>query len=393
CYLPWGRINQVETAALTYLFHGAGSAAGPDPAADLEKTVKGLSESEFFAPLQRLAAMGEGGITVRPIDATPTAVGALPDRPAASGRLSARLFSGRIDRSWRVASYSMLAAGRREAEEDEAPDRDRTGEADARRPATPARPPARDDILDFPGGARAGTFFHELLEKIPFAAGADGQRRALVAQTLSRFRYDERWQDAVCRGLNRVLSTPLSAEDPDLVLSSVRRNRRLHEAAFFFPLKRIDARTLEALLPEGARFSGRLRFSPVHGYLKGYIDLIFHHRGRYFLVDWKSNRLGERPAEYGPAAVSQVMGEAQYSLQYVLYCLALDLYLRNRDPGYTYEQGFGGVFYLFIRGMRPERGPELGVYSDRPEPAVIDALRQALVVERPDVPYLNQNIR
>ncbi|MGD8369406.1 MAG: UvrD-helicase domain-containing protein, partial [Desulfobacterales bacterium] len=55
CYLPWGRINQAEMAALTYLFHGAGSAAGPDPAADLEKTVKGLSESEFFAPLQRLA--------------------------------------------------------------------------------------------------------------------------------------------------------------------------------------------------------------------------------------------------------------------------------------------------------------------------------------------------
>jgi exodeoxyribonuclease V beta subunit len=73
------------------------------------------------------------------------------------------------------------------------------------------------------------------------------------------------------------------------------------------------------------------------------------------------------------------MGEAHYSLQYVLYCLALDLYLRNRDPGYTYDAGFGGVFYLFIRGMRPERGPELGVYFDRPEPAAIARLRQVLV--------------
>ncbi len=379
CYLAWGRINPVETSPLTYLFHGAGAAAESDPAAALARAVKGLSDFEFFAPLNRLAATAGGSIAVLPLDSAPPAAGAGQKRTESAKPLSARVFSGRIDRSWRVASYSMLAAGHRETEEGETPDRDRIGGGDARPAPAAPKAPAMDDILDFPGGARAGTFFHEVMEKIPFGAGGAGERRALVARFLNRYRYDRRWQEAVFCGIERVLSTPLSADDPDLVLSAVPRTLRLHETAFFFPLKRVDARTLASLLPEGAPLSGGLRFSPVQGYLKGYIDLIFRHRGRYFLVDWKSNRLGERPSDYDPGALSRVMGEANYSLQYALYCLALDLYLRNRDPGYTYDAGFGGVFYLFIRGMRPERGPELGVYFDRPEAAAIARLRQVLV--------------
>ena len=239
--------------------------------------------------------------------------------------------------------------------------------------------PERTDILDFPGGTRAGNFFHELLENAPFRPEATDQRRRLTARLLRRHRYDDRWLDAVTLGIERVLSTPLTEGDSQLILSSVRNEQRLHEVSFFFPLKRIDSWKLGGLLPGLPPAGERLRFSPVQGYLKGYIDLVFQHGGRYFLVDWKSNRIGPAAADYHRSALGRVMTEAHYHLQYALYSLALDLYLRQRDPAYRFDSGFGGVFYLFLRGMRPERGAEWGVFFDRPERALITRLRDALV--------------
>ena len=119
--------------------------------------------------------------------------------------------------------------------------------------------------------------------------------------------------------------------------------------------------------------------------LKGYIDLVFFHRGRYYLVDWKSNFLGSDRKSYGPEALSRVMKEARYDLQYTLYCLALDLYLRKKDAGYRYETGFGGAFYLFLRGMHPEAKNRPGVFFDRPKPSLIDRLRDRLVARSPDI--------
>ena len=67
-----------------------------------------------------------------------------------------------------------------------------------------------------------------------------------------------------------------------------------------------------------------------------------------------------------------------YILQYHLYTLALHQYLRQQLPDYRYEKDFGGVFYIFIRGVDPDLGPEFGIYKDLPNPKLIDALAQAL---------------
>src|SRR5262249_20917014 len=119
----------------------------------------------------------------------------------------------------------------------------------------------------------------------------------------------------------------------------------------------------------------RLRFDPVEGYLRGFIDLLFEFEHRYFILDWKSNWLGNRPADYAEAGMRDAMVEHNYFLQAHLYVLAADLFLRSRLRKYDYARDFGGVFYVFLRGVDP-RDPNLGIFHQRPNEDTIRALRE-----------------
>lgn len=93
--------------------------------------------------------------------------------------------------------------------------------------------------------------------------------------------------------------------------------------------------------------------------LKGFIDLVFRHDGRYYLLDYKSNWLGEDREAYTQQAMIQAMRLHRYDLQYQLYSLALHRYLRHRIADYHYERHFGGVIYLFYAawtGRKAGRG-------------------------------------
>lgn len=101
----------------------------------------------------------------------------------------------------------------------------------------------------------------------------------------------------------------------------------------------------------------------------GFIDLVFEHQGRYYLADYKSNRLDG----YGPANLRAAMAAHRYDLQYLIYTVALHRYLGQRLRGYDYERHFGGVYYLFPRGMSPQGGNG-GIFFDRPGFALIEGL-------------------
>ncbi len=96
-------------------------------------------------------------------------------------------------------------------------------------------------------------------------------------------------------------------------------------------------------------------------------------------MDWKSNFLGSRVEDYGKKALLREMKENFYILQYHIYTLALHQYLKNRIPDYDYENHFGGVFYVFLRGVDPEKGPEFGIYRDEPGKDLIEALERNLI--------------
>jgi len=120
-----------------------------------------------------------------------------------------------------------------------------------------------------------------------------------------------------------------------------------------------------------------LEFEAVNGFVKGYLDLALRWDGRFYIVDWKSNWLGAQVEDYRPEALARVMARQFYTLQYHLYTVALHRYLQMRLPGYEYERHFGGVRYLFLRGLDPAR-PELGVFGDRPAAAWVTKLSASL---------------
>jgi exodeoxyribonuclease V beta subunit len=134
-----------------------------------------------------------------------------------------------------------------------------------------------------------------------------------------------------------------------------------------------------AIAQRYARHLRALGFPPLAGFLRGSIDLVFEHERRFWLIDWKSNRLGSRASDYGREALAEIMNRHHYVLQYHLYVATLDRYLRHRRPGYDYERDFGGVLYVFLRGVG---GDGRGVFFDRPPAALVKDLSGLLEFAR-----------
>src|SRR3990172_7062583 len=108
--------------------------------------------------------------------------------------------------------------------------------------------------------------------------------------------------------------------------------------------------------------------------MKGLIDFVLENDGRFYIVDYKSNWLGPTASHYDRENVAEAMVREAYALQYLIYSVALHRYLKQRVPGYDYDRHFGGVFYLFLRGITDSLGPDYGIFRDRPTLALIDAL-------------------
>ena len=160
--------------------------------------------------------------------------------------------------------------------------------------------------------------------------------------------------------------------------------RRLVELEFHFPVEGLDRDRLAARLVEHGYpdpFARPARNEaiespppPIHGFLRGYIDLVVEHAGRWYVLDYKSNWLGPGPGSYAPEALAATMCAGGYTFQSLIYLVALHRYLTVRLPGYEYERHVGGAFYLFVRGIDPAAGTRRGVYFDRPSAACLHAL-------------------
>ncbi len=275
--------------------------------------------------------------------------------------------------AWRFSSFSGLSSDAKS--EAAANDHDARIADVAKSIGAPPSDIAPDDILRFPRGTSAGECLHAIFERIDFTAPAgwsDAIGRGLSAhpQFVPGVRATE--HSALLAGMTaRMLRDLTRTTLPDgIVLGAVPTARRLTELEFSLPAPRLSAHALNAALMGLGYDVPRLTFHDLEGYLKGYIDLVFEHSGRYYVLDWKSNHLGYATSDYGPAGLQAAMAEHSYHLQYLLYSLAVDRYLRHRVPGYRHDTHFGGVLYLFVRGVRPDwrnaDGTPTGVFHHRP---------------------------
>ncbi len=182
----------------------------------------------------------------------------------------------------------------------------------------------------------------------------------------------------------RITRARMAGDPPDIALNQLAARDKQVEMAFYLPIAQLlTAERLDALIRQYDPLSADtppLDFRQVRGMLKGFIDLVFRHEGRYYLLDYKSNWLGEDREAYTRPAMEQAMRAHRYDLQYQLYSLALHRYLRHRLADYDYDRHFGGVIYLFLRGMDGQEGGQ-GIFTTRPVRPLIDGLDQLFAGE------------
>ena len=359
--------------------------------------------------------------------------------PARDGAiLHVARFDRRMDFSWRRSSYSSMTATVHAATEEivsSEPEEPGTLDESDGPPvdshALVGQPAGGlSDVVSplsaAPGGTGFGTFVHEVLERVDFAAeDLTGEVTAAIAATMSRRPTDIGALDELVAGLVAAIETPLGPPAGGIRLRDVRRSDRLDELSFELPLAggehpvgSVSTAAVAALLerhldPAGplhgyaARLLGPALQSDLRGYLTGSLDLVFRTtetgviqgdgtqgggiRGggdvsttRYFLADYKTNRLGRSDEvltawHYRPDALDAEMQRSHYPLQAMLYSVALHRYLRWRVAGYDPELHLGGVLYLFVRGMTGKDCPEVdgqrcGVFAWRPPAPLITEL-------------------
>lgn len=380
CTFVWGRFKSAESSAPAYLLYPPGQVRDEGIVEATKAHFLKVGDA-FTTHLDHIARRAGGAIQVEPI---PDRAGEFaPSQPPDEAPLSCRTFGGRIEREWGVASFSSLTSIHPRAEELNDRDQDAvpTGLA---RGGEETR-----EFFSFPAGVRTGGFLHALFEELDFTEETPGIRSGLVREKLREYGFDAAWEDVVGAMLGRVLNAALDPDLPDLRLCRVRNEDRLNELEFYFPLKRVPAKRLQGILagfgvedgipPDFAGRLGELVFSPTRGYMRGYIDLLFQHNGRSFLVDWKSHDLGSSVEDYGPRSLARAMKEGYYTLQALIYAVAVHQYLKLRLRGYRYDTHFGGILYIFVRGVDPARGPDYGISRTRPSEALIERLSAELI--------------
>ena len=369
CYFAWGGVKDAGTSAPSWLLHRP-----PTPTEPLLETLethfKSLNDEAMRADLAALSDKSKGNLAIVDLPGSVSAV----YKPEASGgaTLECRQFKGNIRRDWVISSFTYFKAGLHE----ELPDRD--GVAAPEKEAAPAK-----GMFAFPRGAKAGTCLHEILEKLPFNAAGEDMLKLVNQRLPAHGLAGPGHSEAVQQMLEALLQFPLDTERKDFTLSKLAAPDRLNELEFYFPIQNVSPARLQEVLGKLGWSSAvpaqldRLAFDLIQGFLKGFIDLVFRFEDRYYLVDWKSNWLGNQMEDYSPDAVKDEMRRQYYFVQYHLYTVALHKYLALRVPGYDYERHFGGVIYLFLRGLDPAH-PERGAYRDRPSLNAVEQLSDLL---------------
>ncbi len=374
--LYWGEFRGAGGSPLTDLLFGA---AGVE-ARETARRVTGASDAEL---LQRLGELGPE-IEVEASSLPPVGP-ATPWTPpyAEPPKLHTRPFERSLDATWRRTSFSALT--REGGAGIPVHDHDADLLEQEPRPGAGGLVP----LHDFISGAAAGTLIHHILEHHDFTRPE--ALEALVHQqcVLHGFPLDR--ATGLAEGLQIALEAPILG---DLRLADLSRAKRLDEMEFFMPTaggfeprEGLNSAELAALIeanpgpglpPEYPDLLRELHFPRVRGFMNGAIDLVFEHEGRWYVVDYKSNRLGPTWGDYAPQWLAESMASHHYVLQYHLYGLATHRYLRQRIPDYDYERHFGGAIYLFLRGMGAEQ-PGSGVFRDRPPLALVEALEAKLL--------------
>ncbi|GHB74204.1 RecBCD enzyme subunit RecB [Psychrosphaera saromensis] len=256
--------------------------------------------------------------------------------------------------------------------------------------------------FSFPKGANAGTCLHWILENVnfqqPIAEQAD-----VVESGLTRYGIDTLWLSVAVEWMQQVINCSLTEQISNATvthnqvevgnqiswsLADINQANCLVEMEFYFNFNRLNSEVIcNALRMMGLKFVHFGHFlendaepAGLSGIVKGFIDLTVHHQGKYYVVDYKSNFLGDDFASYTQANLAVSMSDHHYEIQALIYTLALHRWLKTRLQDYDYNLHVGGAMYLFLRGMNDKdtEQDQTGVYTMNIKQDVIEYLDSAL---------------
>ena len=298
----------------------------------------------------------------------------------------ARIVTRSVPRDWWVYSFTQLAKADSGAETTSATVVEERGADDE--PLLPAVESAAEDVVTQVfdprfSGSRFGNVLHDALEHADFAdwrgwqpgATASESQLAPLREALQAGGYIEAdIEDGVAALVPLVGQTLTVALPEGIRLADLPGEQRRAEIEFHFALQStsIDAllHVLHAhgVVPERRGFGLRRQ---LEGLMTGKIDLTYTTGGRWYVLDYKSNRL----PGYDAPQLAQAMAHSEYDLQALVYTLALHRWLRFRlGDDYDYARDFGGIRYLFCRGLQADRNDSPGVHAQVFPVALVEAL-------------------
>lgn len=374
CYMFWTNTKNIKNSAPGFLIHGLVD----DEIVRMIKNVAqddSLNSSGLLADLKEFS-LHDGLIEISTEVSTDSTLQISGHHDFSE--INPLVFNRHVSAGYRFSSFSSIVRHLHDSERDVDP-----GTTGLWNEPFVSREPAKTEItsgsLSLPAGSSFGSLFHTLMEEIDFNAKRDTIEMK-ARELLKHSGFTEDIAGQITDMTYTVLHTPLSDDDSDFMLCNIPTGDRLVEAGFQaqfggnipsaddMPDRSDDIALATCLKNAGSNSTA--------GYITGFVDLVFRYKNKYYLLDWKTNRLSDSSGGYGPEKLLEAMVREQYPLQYHIYLSALNDYLSSRIPDYSYDIHMGGVFYLFVRGM-DGRGNN-GIYRHRPSINTVRWFSQSL---------------
>lgn len=230
----------------------------------------------------------------------------------------------------------------------------------------------------FPKGSRTGNAWHKIMETIHFDWPVE-KIAAEVEKCLAEFSLfasgeDKESRDNVAAMIHKMLNTKLPCGG--FRLADIPHCDMVSEMEFMIPAEiNTDLHGICSRLPEYAMDSSSGQKREAH-VVSGAMDIVFRYGGKYYIADWKSNKIGNKPDDYLQNNLEKIMRSKYYILQSLIYLNALKKYM-NWQSEEDYNNKFGGIYYFFMRGCCCDL-PGCGIWTHRPEWSVFDKLEEAL---------------
>jgi len=349
----------------------------------LGKTLQWQSEQDIKQSVQQLVDKSPEAINIQQVSFNDISAdeNLLQQSESQISDLHVSKFVGKIERDWWLSSFSALSRNLRHGGVS-TPDRDSVElfESNLRNYSNDQKA-LRFQLAK---GAHSGNLLHDILEHNNFKSSNDVDNNMLESIKWPLIKYGDLaagfTETDLVAWLDEIVNTPLSLNKQDadnFCLADIPKQKALRESEFYFPMESANVATLEKLLTDHRNVNSKnankgyhTKFSavrlPSYKYLKGmmhgFIDLVFEQNGKFYVCDYKSSHLGESFGDYKHEALRQNIEKNYYDLQYLIYSLALHRHLKQNLTDYDVQQHFGGIYYLYLRGMRS--GISHGVTDD-----------------------------